>query len=31
MLLPTEHRTVQARILAYAKEVGWAVVPGAAG
>jgi type I restriction enzyme R subunit len=27
MPTPGEHKTVQARILAYAKEVGWAVVP----
>lgn len=26
MPTPGEHKTVQARILAYAKEVGWAVV-----
>src|SRR4051812_20630446 len=24
---PTEHKTIQARILAYAREVGWAYVP----
>ncbi len=27
MPTPGEHKTVQARILAYAKELGWAVVP----
>lgn len=27
MLTPGEHKTVQARILAYAQELGWAVVP----
>jgi type I restriction enzyme R subunit len=27
MPTPSEHKTVQARILAYAKEVGWVVVP----
>jgi hypothetical protein len=24
---PSEHKTVQARILAYAQEIGWTVVP----
>ena len=24
---PTEHKTVQARILAYAQEIGWTYVP----
>lgn len=27
MPTPGEHKTVQARILAYAQELGWAVVP----
>ncbi|MGH8719869.1 MAG: hypothetical protein ACREV0_13155 [Burkholderiales bacterium] len=27
LLSPTEHKTVQARILAYAREVGWTYVP----
>src|SRR3972149_8648929 len=27
MSAPTEHKTVQARILAYAQEIGWAYVP----
>src|SRR5438094_2101735 len=27
MPTPTEHKTVQARILAYAQEIGWAYVP----
>ena len=27
MPIPGEHKTVQARILAYAQELGWAVVP----
>ena len=27
MPAPTEHKTVQARILAYAQEIGWTFVP----
>ena len=27
MANPTEYKTVQARILAYAQEIGWAYVP----
>jgi hypothetical protein len=27
MPIPGEHKTVQARILAYAQEIGWAYVP----
>lgn len=27
MSTPTEHKTVQARILAYAEEIGWTFVP----
>ena len=27
MPLPGEHKTVQARILAYAQEIGWTIVP----
>jgi len=27
MPAPTEHKTVQARILTYAQEIGWAYVP----
>src|SRR5438105_13903562 len=27
MPTPTEHKTVQARILAYAQEIGWTYVP----
>lgn len=30
MPTPTEHKTVQARILAYAQEIGWTNVPRAA-
>ena len=27
MSKPSEHKTVQARILAYAQEIGWSLVP----
>jgi len=27
MPIPSEHKTVQARILAYAEEIGWTFVP----
>jgi type I restriction enzyme R subunit len=27
MPAPSEHKTVQARILAYAEEIGWSYVP----
>jgi type I restriction enzyme R subunit len=27
MSAPTEHKTVQVRILAYAQEIGWVFVP----
>ena len=27
MAVPTEHKTVQARILAHAQEIGWTYVP----
>ena len=27
MSKPTEHKTVQARILAYAEAIGWTIVP----